>query len=34
LTVSRLMCSEPRLYSLAYVFEQASKKRMAPPAFP
>ena len=27
-------CSEPRLIELAYAFEQATKKRRAPPAFP
>ena len=27
-------CSEPRLIELAYAFEQASKKRVPPPAFP
>jgi len=27
-------CSEPRLIELAYAFEQATKKRMAPPLFP
>ena len=27
-------CSEPTLIKLAYAFEQATKKRMAPPAFP
>jgi amidase len=27
-------CSEPRLIELAYAFEQATKKRVAPPAFP
>jgi amidase len=26
-------CSEPRLYELAYAFEQASKKRVPPPGF-
>lgn len=33
-TFTGMMCSEPRLISLAYVFEQATKKRTAPPAFP
>jgi amidase len=27
-------CSEPKLIALAYAFEQATKKRMAPPLFP
>jgi amidase len=27
-------CSEPRLIELAYAFEQATKKRIAPPLFP
>jgi amidase len=27
-------CSEPRLIELAYAFEQATKKRVAPPMFP
>lgn len=27
-------CSEPRLLALAYAFEQATKRRVAPPAFP
>jgi amidase len=27
-------CSEPRLLALAYAFEQATRKRVAPPAFP
>lgn len=27
-------CSEPKLISLAYAFEQATKKRVAPPLFP
>jgi len=27
-------CSEPKLIELAYAFEQATKKRVAPPAFP
>ena len=29
-----LACSEPRLLELAYAFEQASKRRIPPPAFP
>jgi amidase len=31
---SGLACSEPRLVELAYAFEQATKKRVPPPAFP
>jgi amidase len=31
---SGLACSEPRLIELAYAFEQATKKRVPPPAFP
>jgi amidase len=27
-------CSEPKLIEIAYAFEQASRKRVAPPAFP
>src|SRR5205823_10505511 len=27
-------CSEPRLIELAYAFEQATKRRVAPPAMP
>ncbi len=27
-------CSEPRLIAIAYAFEQASKRRVSPPAFP
>jgi amidase len=27
-------CSESRLIELAYAFEHATKRRMAPPAFP
>jgi amidase len=27
-------CSEPKLIELAYAFEQATKKRTAPPLFP
>ena len=30
----RPACSEPRLLALAYAFEQASKRRIPPPAFP
>jgi amidase len=29
-----MACSEPRLIELAYAFEQATKKRLAPPLFP
>ncbi|HWT82087.1 MAG TPA: hypothetical protein VN648_25155 [Candidatus Methylomirabilis sp.] len=29
-----LPCSEPRLIELAYAFEQATKRRIAPPLFP
>jgi amidase len=29
-----MACSEPRLIELAYAFEQATKKRVPPPAFP
>src|SRR5437016_4146090 len=29
-----LACSEPKLLALAYALEQATKKRVAPPAFP
>ena len=29
-----LACSEPRLLEIAYAFEQASKRRIAPPLFP
>jgi amidase len=29
-----MACSEPKLLELAYAFEQATKKRAAPPAFP
>ncbi len=29
-----LPCSEPRLIELAYAFEQATKRRVAPPLFP
>jgi amidase len=31
---SGLACSEPRLIELAYAFEQATRKRVPPPAFP
>lgn len=34
ITFTGLACSEPRLISLAYAFEQATKKRTAPPLFP
>ena len=27
-------CTEPRLIAIAYAFEQATKKRHAPPLFP
>jgi amidase len=29
-----LACSEPRLVELAYAFEQATKRRVAPPSAP
>jgi len=29
-----MACSEPRLLALAYAFEQATKRRMAPPSAP
>jgi amidase len=29
-----MACSEPRLIGLAYAFEQASKRRVAPPGMP
>jgi amidase len=29
-----LSCSEPRLLALAYAFEQATKRRIPPPALP
>jgi hypothetical protein len=29
-----MACSEPRLIALAYAFEQATKKRVAPADFP
>ena len=29
-----MACSEPKLIELAYAFEQATKKRVAPPLFP
>jgi amidase len=28
------MCSEPKLIALAYAFEQVTRKRIAPAAFP
>jgi amidase len=31
---SGMACSEPKLIELAYAFEQATKKRVAPPLFP
>ncbi len=33
-TFTGLACSEPTLIAVAYAFEQATKKRIAPPAFP
>ena len=33
-TFTGLACSEPTLIKLAYAFEQATKKRVAPPLFP
>ncbi len=33
-TFTGLACSEPTLIKLAYAFEQATKKRIAPPQFP
>jgi len=33
-TFTGMACSEPRLIALAYAFEQATKKRVAPPQFP
>jgi amidase len=33
-TFTGLACSEPTLIKLAYAFEQATKKRFAPPQFP
>jgi amidase len=33
-TFSGVACSEPRLIALAYAFEQATKRRVAPPEFP
>jgi amidase len=33
-TFTASACSEPKLVSLAYAFEQATKKRRAPPLFP
>jgi hypothetical protein len=29
-----MACSEPKLIELAYAFEQATKKRIPPPAVP
>ena len=29
-----LPCSEPKLIALAYAFEQLTKRRVPPPAFP
>ena len=29
-----MACSEPRLIELAYAFEQATRRRAPPPAFP
>jgi Asp-tRNA(Asn)/Glu-tRNA(Gln) amidotransferase A subunit family amidase len=29
-----MACSEPRLLELAYAFEQATKRRVAPPSTP
>src|SRR5204863_8413668 len=34
ITFTGMACSEPRLLALAYAFEQATKKRIAPPLFP
>jgi len=31
---SGMACSEPKLIAIAYAFEQATKKRIAPPLFP
>jgi amidase len=33
-TFTGTACSEPKLIGLAYAFEQATKKRVAPPLFP
>jgi amidase len=33
-TFTGMACSEPRLIALAYAFEQATKKRVAPSQFP
>ena len=33
-TFTGMACSEPKLIELAYAFEQATKKRHAPPLFP
>jgi amidase len=32
-TFTGMACSEPRLIALAYAFEQATKRRVAPPMF-
>jgi len=29
-----MACSEPKLIEIAYAFEQATKKRVAPPGLP
>ena len=34
ITFTGIACSEPRLIALAYAFEQATKKRVAPADFP
>jgi amidase len=33
-TFTGMACSEPRLLALAYAFEQATRRRVAPAAFP
>jgi amidase len=33
-TFTGMACSEPRLIELGYSFEQATKRRVPPPAFP
>ena len=33
-TFTGTACSEPKLIELAFAFEQATKKRIAPPSFP
>jgi amidase len=33
-TFTASACSEPKLVELAFAFEQATKKRIAPPQFP